>query len=1406
MTHQDTETASLTTMKGVLEPLPPDKTAALSTGAGREISSDESEDSEEESGLHKDPSQRQRQQNATFQAFLSHHAETIVNSPVKPDQAQSELSISSLIGRNGSGTGILNPREYQIELFERAKVQNTIAVLDTGSGKTLIAVLLLKHVIQTELIDRSNGNPPRISFFLVDSVTLAYQQASVLRNNLDQNVAHFFGAMGVDLWNKQTWAEHFEKNMVIVCTAEILDQCLLNAYITMQQINLLVFDEAHHTKKDHPYARIIRDSYFRVPPSSRPRIFGMTASPIDTKGDVLEAARNLEALLDSKIATTTKLTILRQVVNRPNEEVWIYDRLQPPFTSDLYKLMESRFGDISHLEPVFRFARHATSELGTWCADRVWVSALADDVLPIVEGSISGKRQSTGLGQLPKDVHRDITRIKEASELVKSRPPNDPGAPQALSSKVRVLWKEISQCFGQETNTKCIVFTEKRYTAKVLFDLFTVLKVPGLRPGVLIGFATAVAEEGLDIPDCNLVVRFDLYKTLIQYVQSRGRARHADSTYASMIEKDNADHESILVQVNDAEKIMQSFCQLLPEDRILHGNDDDTDAVLNQEEWEEPYTLPSTAARLTHHSAITVLARYASSLQYENDTSSQVTYVVLPVNDAYVCEVILPEKSPIRGATGMPAVKKSTAKRYAAFEACRLLRKHRLLDEHLNSVYHRRLPAMRNARLAITSHRTNEYKMLPKSSLWNKQIGVIPGKLYGTVISLKPLTPLAREHGSMILFTRDRLPQFPTFPIFLGEDVETIVLTVPVNMELQPSADELDYMTAFTLRIFRDVFHKTYDKEPEKLPYWLLPAIPFPCNQEADPKDVVNWEILSSVHERDDIKYQADMPPEMLVNRFVYDHWDGRYRYFTLAVDENLQPSSPPPSHVARRRHMDTIMNYSISLSKNSRAKFLSRVDAYLIGLEACEKLGLEISLEYALEALTKDSDNTHEHRSQQVHIQRGMGKNYERLEFLGDCFLKMATSISLFNQHPDDNEFDYHVNRMCLICNRNLFNSAVKKELYQFIRSRGFSRDTWYPEGLTLLQGRDHSKKIASESKHALAEKTIADVCEALIGAALLTPGPEHRFDMAVRAVSAVVDSNEHNVASWRDYISLYSTPKYQEQAPDGSEIDLCRRVQEKLGYHFRYPRLLHSAFTHPSYPSAWARVPCYQRLEFLGDALLDMVCVEDLFRRFPDRDPQWLTEHKMAMVSNKFLGALAVKLGLHTHLSYFSSALQSQITHYAEEAQAAASQSDAAVDYWTLTQDPPKVEYEEVEAFFQQHIKPYFHDMAIYDTFANKHPTTFLHNKLTNEYGCLNYCLKAGEIPGADGDASTVLAAVIVHDTILATGVASSGRYAKVKASENALTALLHIGRNEFRKRYQCDCVQSNGEHGERDVGTPI
>lgn len=61
--------------------------------------------------------------------------------------------------------------------------------------------------------------------------------------------------MGLDLWSKDIWMTYFTENMVIVCTADILYQCLLHSYIRMEDINLLIFDEAHHAKKEHAYAR-----------------------------------------------------------------------------------------------------------------------------------------------------------------------------------------------------------------------------------------------------------------------------------------------------------------------------------------------------------------------------------------------------------------------------------------------------------------------------------------------------------------------------------------------------------------------------------------------------------------------------------------------------------------------------------------------------------------------------------------------------------------------------------------------------------------------------------------------------------------------------------------------------------------------------------------------------------------------------------------------------------------------------------------------------------------------------------------------------------------------------------------------------------------------------------------------
>lgn len=84
-------------------------------------------------------------------------------------------SIEDALSRAKEKDILLNPRQYQSQLFEKAKTQNVIACLQTGSGKTLIAVLLLKHMFNEEVKllqvnPAHNGGRRRMSLFLGESI------------------------------------------------------------------------------------------------------------------------------------------------------------------------------------------------------------------------------------------------------------------------------------------------------------------------------------------------------------------------------------------------------------------------------------------------------------------------------------------------------------------------------------------------------------------------------------------------------------------------------------------------------------------------------------------------------------------------------------------------------------------------------------------------------------------------------------------------------------------------------------------------------------------------------------------------------------------------------------------------------------------------------------------------------------------------------------------------------------------------------------------------------------------------------------------------------------------------------------------------------------------------------------
>lgn len=93
--------------------------------------------------------------------------------------------------------------------------------------------------------------------------------------------------------------------------------------------------------------------------------------------------------------------------------------------------------------------------------------------------------------------------------------------------------------------------------------------------------------------------------------------------------------------------------------------------------------------------------------------------------------------------------------------------------------------------------------------------------------------------------------------------------------------------------------------------------------------------------------------------------------------------------------------------------------------------------------------------------------------------------------------------------------------------------------------------------------------------------------------------------------------------------------KLEEALGYEFKNKNLLITALTHPSHTMEQKRIgEHYQRLEFLGDAVLSMVLAEKLFYLFPEADEGLLAKYRSVLIRGSFLAILAKKLHLHKYV----------------------------------------------------------------------------------------------------------------------------------------------------------------------------
>ena len=94
---------------------------------------------------------------------------------------------------------------------------------------------------------------------------------------------------------------------------------------------------------------------------------------------------------------------------------------------------------------------------------------------------------------------------------------------------------------------------------------------------------------------------------------------------------------------------------------------------------------------------------------------------------------------------------------------------------------------------------------------------------------------------------------------------------------------------------------------------------------------------------------------------------------------------------------------------------------------------------------------------------------------------------------------------------------------------------------------------------------------------------------------------------------------------------------LQKRLGYSFKKPELLELALTHPSVNHERSETLNNQRLEFLGDAVLQLIISAELYRQFPKRDEGTLSKARARMVNRDALAeqAVQIKLGKELMLS---------------------------------------------------------------------------------------------------------------------------------------------------------------------------
>ena len=475
-------------------------------------------------------------------------------------------------------------RRYQMELAEPGiNGENYIVCAPTGTGKTLVAGLIISHHLQ------KRQNLAKKVVFIVPTRPLAEQQAKELQKLIPgAKVESSIGDEG-----GMTIKDVLPHDDIIVCTAGKLVNEIKASLVSFSDIGLMVLDECHHTRKSAPYAKMMEKYLEEKQKSGLPQVVGLTASPGAGENPTLEDDKTIDHLISlcALMDATSGIKVVRknvseldQYTNKPTFTLNILNRRDPE--EEFIRLVTDEMTRLEGLVDLKSPFRKWSQEYETCVQQKKLPLEMSLDpklrnnicVLDLLRcfsqalnvymdlrssDAISVLSEFTGL-PADEQANSEERHLKQSLEKLTHKLGQLPSVPNPLLEKAEII---LQDQFTKNPDSKGILFVRTKKHASSMCDWLSKIGLriqprmitghtrdtgPGMtqveQEEVMESFhkgecnvlvATSVAEEGLDVPACNLVIRFQHVSNEIAKTQTQGRARAADSEGFTILASDS---------------------------------------------------------------------------------------------------------------------------------------------------------------------------------------------------------------------------------------------------------------------------------------------------------------------------------------------------------------------------------------------------------------------------------------------------------------------------------------------------------------------------------------------------------------------------------------------------------------------------------------------------------------------------------------------------------------------------------------------------------------------------------------------------------------------------------------------------------------------------------------------------